>query len=158
MNTPLRRVGIAMIVMLLLLLANDTYIQVFKADSYRADPRNRRVLLDEYARQRGLIVDAGGNVKLADVTSTNDRLHFQRRYPGGALYAPVTGYYSVRYGSTGIEHAEDSVLNGSDDRLFVRRLSDLITGRDPSGGTIMTTIDPKVQKAAYDAMTAQHYT
>jgi peptidoglycan glycosyltransferase len=88
---------------------------------------------------------------------TNDRLRYQRQYADGPMYAPVTGYYSVVYSSSGIERAEDDVLNGSDDRLFVRRLSDLITGRDPSGGNVVLTIDPQVQKVAYDAMTAKHY-
>ena len=44
----------------------------------------------------------------------------------------------------------DDVLNGSDDRLFARRLSDLVTGRDPSGGNVVLTIDPAVQEAGYE--------
>jgi peptidoglycan glycosyltransferase len=51
----------------------------------------------------------------------------------------------------------DEVLNGNDDRLFARRLSDLITGRDPSGGSVVLTIDPAVQQAAYDALTSRDY-
>jgi peptidoglycan glycosyltransferase len=142
--------------MIMLLLANLTYVQVVKANEYRNDPRNQRVLLAEYARKRGQI-SAGGQV-LASSTETDDRLRYQRVYPAGPEYAPLTGYYSTIYASTGIEHAEDGVLNGSDDRLFVRRLSDLITGRDPSGGNVVLTIDPQVQKTAYDAMTAKHFT
>ena len=42
----------------------------------------------------------------------------------------------------------DDVLNGNDDRLFARRLSDLFTGRDPRGGNVVPTIDPAVQQAA----------
>ena len=67
-------------------------------------------------------------------------------------------FYSERYGSTGLEASENEILNGSDDRLFVRRLSDLITGRDPRGGKIVTTINSKVQQAAYDAMTQNGFT
>ncbi len=142
-------------VMILLLLANLTYVQVIKANDYRTDPRNQRVLLEEYARKRGQI-SAGGQV-LANSVETNDRLRYQRHYGNGPMYAPITGYYSVVYSSSGIERAEDDVLNGSDDRLFVRRLSDLITGRDPSGGNVVLTLDPQVQKVAYDAMTAKHF-
>jgi len=156
MNTPLRRVGLAMLAMVVLLLANATYIQVVKADDYRTDPRNQRVLLEEYARQRGRIITSD-EVIIANVKGTNDRLKFQRTYTNGPMYAPVTGFYSVRYGATGLERTEDEILNGSDDRLFVRRLSDLITGRDPRGGNIVTTINSKVQKAAYQAMTASGY-
>jgi peptidoglycan glycosyltransferase len=156
MNTPLRRVGLAMLAMIVLLLANATYIQVVKADDYRNDPRNQRVLLEEYARQRGRIITSD-EVIIANVKGTNDRLKFQRTYTNGPMYAPVTGFYSVRYGATGLERTEDEILNGSDDRLFVRRLSDLITGRDPRGGNIVTTINSKVQKAAYQGMTASGY-
>ncbi|MCU1685641.1 MAG: peptidoglycan glycosyl transferase [Amycolatopsis sp.] len=157
MNKPLRKVGITMLVMVMLLLANATYIQVFKADAYRTDPRNQRVLLDEYARQRGQIVSAGGAV-LAGTATTTDRLKYQRTYADGPLYAPVTGYYSIRYGAGGLERTEDDFLNGSDPRLFVRRLSDMITGRDPGGGNVRLTINPAVQKAAYDLMTQRGYT
>lgn len=153
MNTPLRRVGLAMLAMIVLLLANATYIQIVKADDYRKDARNQRILFEEYARQRGRVQSQFGGAILASVTPTNDRLRYLRQYPNGPLYAPVTGFYSVRYGATGLERAEDAILNGSDDRLFVRRLSDLITGRDPRGGNIVTTINPAAQQAAYEGLT-----
>ncbi|HEY9311209.1 MAG TPA: penicillin-binding protein 2, partial [Williamsia sp.] len=50
MNIPIRRVVTAVMVIVLALLVNATYVQVFKADKLRADPRNQRVLLDEYSR------------------------------------------------------------------------------------------------------------
>ena len=157
MNTPLRRVGIAMLAMVVLLLANATYIQMIKADDYRADARNRRVLLEEYSRQRGKILTSD-EVIIANVKPTNGSPQYQRVYENGPLYAPITGYYSLRYGSTGLEASENEILNGSDDRLFVRRLSDLITGRDPRGGNIVTTINSKAQNAAYEAMTSNGFT
>ncbi|NIH77616.1 peptidoglycan D,D-transpeptidase FtsI family protein [Amycolatopsis viridis] len=158
MNKPMRRVGIAMITMVVLLLANITYIQVVKADQYRTDSRNQRVLLDQYSRQRGSIVSQFDGQVLADVTETDDKLRFLRRYANGPMYAPVTGYYSVRYGSGGLERAEDDILNGEDPRLLVRRLSDMITGRDPRGGNVQLTINPAVQSALYNSMTSKGYT
>jgi peptidoglycan glycosyltransferase len=155
-NTPLRRVALAVIAMIVLLLANATYIQVVSADTYRTDPRNRRVLLDEYSRQRGQII--AGGLPVANSVETGGQLRFLRTYLNGPLYAPVTGYYSLRYGSGGVENAMDAVLNGSDGRLFVRRVSDLITGREPSGGSVELTINPAVQKAAYDGLTRKGYT
>ncbi len=142
--------------MIVLLLANATYIQVVSADAYRTDPRNRRVLLDEYSRQRGQII--AGGLPIASSVETGGQLRFLRTYLDGPLYAPATGYYSLRYGAGGTENAMDSVLNGSDDRLFVRRLSDLITGRAPSGGSVELTINPAVQRAAYEQLTRRGYT
>jgi peptidoglycan glycosyltransferase len=157
-NTPLRKVGMAMLVMIILLLANATYIQVVKADDYRTDSRNARVLYEEFARRRGQIVSQANGEVLAKVDPSNDKYKYTRSYVDGPMYAPVTGYYSINYGSGGLERAEDDVLNGSDPRLFVRRLSDMVTGRDPSGGNVRLTIDPAVQKAAYDLMTKKGYT
>lgn len=155
MNTPVRRIALAVMGMIVLLMANLTYVQVVKANDYRTDSRNQRVLLAEYSRQRGQI-SAAGQV-LASSKETGDRLRYQREYPDGPEYAPITGYYSVLYSSSGVERSLDEVLNGNDDRLFARRLSDLITGRDPSGGNVVLTIDPAVQQAAYDALTSRNY-
>lgn len=150
MNASLRRISVTVMALIVLLLINATMTQVFAADSLRADPRNQRVLLDEYSRQRGQIV-AGGQL-LAYSAATDNRYRFLRVYPNPAVYAPVTGFYSLRYSSTGLERAEDPLLNGSDERLFGRRLADFFTGRDPRGANVDTTIKPRVQQAAWDAM------
>jgi peptidoglycan glycosyltransferase len=94
---------------------------------------------------------------LAHSVETNDRLKYLRQYPNGPAFAPVTGFFSTVYGSGGLERATDGVLNGTDDRLFVRRVSDLITGRDPSGGNVVTTINPAVQRRAYDEMSEKNF-
>ncbi|OBJ05951.1 D,D-transpeptidase PbpA [Mycobacterium sp. 1465703.0] len=150
MNASLRRISVTVMALIVLLLLNATMTQVFAADSLRADPRNQRVLLDEYSRQRGQIV-AGGQL-LAYSAATDNRYRFLRVYPTPAVYAPITGFYSLRYSSSGLERAEDPLLNGSDERLFGRRLADFFTGRDPRGANVDTTIKPRVQQAAWDAM------
>src|SRR6516165_6249954 len=150
MNASLRRISVAVMALIVLLLLNATMTQVFAADGLRADPRNQRVLLDEYSRQRGQII-AGGQL-LAYSVATDSRFRFLRVYPNPVVYAPVTGFYSLRYSSSGLERAEDPLLNGSDERLFGRRLADFFTGRDPRGGNVDTTIIPRVQQAGWDAM------
>jgi penicillin-binding protein A len=152
MNTSLRRTSMMIMALIVLLLANATLTQVFTADGLRSDPRNQRVLLDEYSRQRGQI-SASGQL-LAYSVSTDGRFRFLRVYPNPMAFAPVTGFYSLSYSSTGLERAEDTILNGSDQRLFGRRLADFFTGRDPRGGNVATTINPSVQQAAWDAMQA----
>ncbi|MFH5231509.1 peptidoglycan D,D-transpeptidase FtsI family protein [Antrihabitans spumae] len=157
MNVALRRVAVAVMVMVVALLANATYVQVIKADSLRADPRNSRVLLDEYSRQRGQI-SADGQV-LAVSEATDDRYKYVRRYPSTPeAYSPVTGFYSMQYGSTGLERAEDPVLNGSDNRLFGRRFFDMVSGRDPRGGNVVTTLNPVMQQVAFDELTSKGFT
>lgn len=147
MNASLRRISVTVMALIVLLLLNATMTQVFTADGLRADPRNQRVLLDEYSRQRGQIT-AGGQL-LAYSVATDGRFRFLRVYPNPEVYAPVTGFYSLRYSSTALERAEDPILNGSDRRLFGRRLADFFTGRDPRGGNVDTTINPRIQQAGW---------
>src|SRR5690606_38974157 len=73
-NTPLRKVGVTMLVMVTLLLVNTTYIQVVKADDYRTDGRNTRVLFDEYSRERGKITSADAGQVLASIEPTDNTL------------------------------------------------------------------------------------
>jgi peptidoglycan glycosyltransferase len=145
-NAPLRRVAISVLVLFTLLILNVNYVQVVRSDSLRNNKLNTRVLAEEYDRQRGSLVIAGNEI--AKSVRTGDRLAFLRQYPQGSLYAAVTGYYSLVYGNAGLERAENDVLAGSDPRLFVRRLADLFTGRDPAGGDVVLTLDPGAQKAA----------
>jgi peptidoglycan glycosyltransferase len=149
-NAPLRRVAISVLVLFTLLIVNVNYIQVVRSDDLRKDPSNTRQLTKEYDRERGSIVVAGNEIALSK--RTDDRLTYLRRYPGAELYAPVTGYYSLTYGKTGIEEAENDLLSGSDPRLVFRRIADLFTGRDPAGGNVELTLDPAVQKAAMEGL------
>jgi peptidoglycan glycosyltransferase len=149
-NAPLRRVAISVLVLFTLLILNVNYIQVVRSDELRTHPGNTRQLAEEYSRQRGSIVVAGNDI--AKSVRTNDQLAYLRQYPQGDIYSPVTGYYSLVYGSSGLERAENDVLTGSDPRLFVRRLADLFTGRNPSGGDVVLTLDPAAQKAAMDGL------
>ena len=156
MNRPLRRVAVACLLLFALLILSANWVQVVKAEAYRDDPRNSRVLLRTYERERGAIAvvraDGSGRTAIAESSRTDGPLTWLREYPGGPSYAHVTGYYSLVYGRTSIERSEDEVLSGEDDRFFVRRLSDSVTGREPQGGNIITTIDPQAQQAAYEAL------
>jgi peptidoglycan glycosyltransferase len=114
---------------------------------------NKRTLLDNYSRERGAIVVGGQAV--AQSVSVPDQYRYLRTYPQGALYSHLTGFYSYSVGAPyGLEHAADDLLSGNADQLFVRRITDLITGRTTSGATIELTIDPKAQQAADRALGA----
>ncbi|MPR00109.1 penicillin-binding protein 2 [Modestobacter sp. I12A-02628] len=150
MNAPLRRVAISVLVLFTLLIVNVNYIQVWRSADLRADPGNTRVLSEEYDRQRGSIVVAGNEIAVS--TRTDDALTYLRQYPQGELYAAVTGYYSLLYSSSGLERTENDVLTGSDPRLFGRRLADLFTGRDLTGGNVVLTLDPAAQQAGMEGL------
>jgi len=150
-NGPLRRVALTVLVLFGALLANASWVQVGKGDQYRNDPRNSRVLVRAYQQERGPISVLNGTSqeRIAFSQATDQRLKYLRQYPTGAEYAHLTGFTSLVYGTPqGIERTEDAVLTGADPRLFVGRLSDYVTGREPAGGSVVLTVNPKAQAAA----------
>ena len=159
MNAPIRRVAIAALTLFGLLLVNVHYVQVLAADRLRNDDRNARLLAESYERERGVIVV--GTRAIASSVETKSRLKYLRVYAGGkdpataASYAPITGYLSLVYGDSGLEESYGDVLSGADSRLFVRRVTDVITGRKTKGGVVRLTIDAEVQAAAQRALGAR---
>ncbi len=151
MNRPIRRVALVAMLMFALLLANGTYMMIFRGSSLAAEPQNRRVRDAEFAQDRGSIL-AAGKTEIAKTEPSKDRFKYQRVYPEGELYAPITGFYSYDHARSGVESSYNSQLAGTDDSLFVRRLVDLATNRTPQGASVQTTIVPKVQQAAAKAL------
>jgi peptidoglycan glycosyltransferase len=150
-NRPIRRVAFVAMLMFALLLANGTYMTLFRTESLAAEPQNRRVRDAEFAQDRGAIL-AAGKTEIATTSPSKDRFRYQRSYPAGSLYAPVTGFYSYDHGSTGVESTHNGQLAGTADALFVRRLIDLATNRAPQGASVQTTIVPAMQEAAARAL------
>ena len=153
MNRALRRISIAVLVMFLLLLINVNYLQGFEPASLASKPGNSRAF---YAAQnqyeRGSIITSDG-VTIAASKPSSGSIKYQRYYPLGPQYAPVTGYDTL-YSQTGVEAAENSLLSGNDSSLDVRKVIDLITGKTTKGATVEVTVNSKAQDAAYGALAA----
>jgi penicillin-binding protein A len=149
-NRALRRISIAILVMFLLLLININYLQGFAPASLASKPNNARAFEAQFQNQRGSIVTAD-NVTIAESRPSNDIYKYQRYYPFGPEYAPVTGYDTL-YSQTGIEYYQNSVLNGTDSSLTVRNLIDLLTGKQREGANVTVTINGKAQNAAWNAL------
>jgi cell division protein FtsI/penicillin-binding protein 2 len=152
MNHALRRVALACLVMFLLLLVNANYVQGFEAGKLASAPGNGRTFALQYQYQRGSIITAD-NQPIAESKHIPGVYSYQRTYPSGLVYAPVTGY-DTPYSKTGIEQAEDRLLAGTDPRLAVRNLIDLVTGKPRRGATVQLTINSAAQQAAYKALKA----
>ncbi|MEU0517080.1 penicillin-binding transpeptidase domain-containing protein [Streptosporangium sp. NPDC006007] len=148
-NIPLRHVALTCGAMLFALLANVTYLQAFGADRLDEDPRNRRTLIARFDRPRGDILLRDGSVVAASIENEDGEYRYRRVYPGGPLYAPVTGHLSLR-GADGIERAEDPVLSGKAPRV---RVHSLVDGTE-AGATLRLTVDPRAQRAAYEGLRA----
>lgn len=150
MNRQINRVTAALVFLMLLLIANVSYVQVLQGPGLRAQEGNQRVLLTEYSRERGPILV--GSQAIARSTPTDDTLEYLRSYRSGPAYAAVTGFYSIIYGATGLEAKENDILSGNDSRFFVDRLQQLFANRQPKGGALRLTINNAAQQAAYKAL------
>lgn len=150
MNKELKRVSIVVLLMFIALFTSTTVIQVVSADDLRADGRNSRTLYASYSAERGPILVDG--VPIAESVPTNDEYKFQRTYSNGELYAPVTGYFTLNQGNTGLEGELNDFLSGTSNSQFLDQVNAILTGQNPKGASVETTIDPVVQQAAWDAL------
>ncbi|MER5947436.1 penicillin-binding protein 2 [Streptomyces sp. NPDC001904] len=151
MNKPLRRIAIFCGLLVLTLLIRDNWLQYVKADSLASDDDNRRVAIARYSTPRGDIIVDGKSITGSKETSGTD-LKYKRTWKDGPMWSPVTGYASQVVGATQIESIEDGILTGNDDRLFFRNTLDMITGKKKEGGNVVTTLNARAQKAAYDGL------
>ncbi|HET6560362.1 MAG TPA: penicillin-binding protein 2 [Marmoricola sp.] len=152
MNKPIRTMAVVCMVLFLGLLLNATYLQYFRADTLNDRNGNRRVMDAEFSRKRGAILDAGN--PLAVSRPSDDRFEYQRRYPEPLKYAHLTGFYSYLYGASGVELSQNQVLSGSDPRLFVNRVVDMVSNTQPEGGSVSLTVAPRAQTAAFEGIRA----
>ncbi|MFV0373478.1 peptidoglycan D,D-transpeptidase FtsI family protein [Microbacterium sp.] len=151
MTHQLRRLSIVMLVMFLGLFASTSYIQVIGAQSLEANPANRRTLYESYEIQRGAIV--AGDEVIASSVPSDDLYSWMREYADGPMWAPVTGYINPVLGSsTGLEQAMTAELSGTGDSQFLARVDRIVTGKDPRGSNVLVSLDPEVQRVAFDAL------
>ncbi|MEV0613586.1 penicillin-binding protein 2 [Nonomuraea sp. NPDC050404] len=150
MNRTLKRAAVACLAMFALLMVNVNILQAVRADGLQDDARNRRNFFERYAIERGRIT-AGGKVLAQSVETQDKDFRFIRKYPDAKLYAHVTGFFSPE-SAEAIEASENSLLDGSSADMLLRRSIDLFTGEPTKGASVDLTINPKAQKAAYDAL------
>ncbi len=155
MNKQLKFLSRTVFAMFLVLFFSVTLIQFVNADELRDNPLNARTIKNGYKVERGAILVNGDPIAYS--TPTNDGFKYLRQYEPGALYAPVTGYYSRQQGMTGLELAMNRELSGNANAQFFTRIMNTLNGVKPQGSSIDTTIDPRAQQAAYDAMTEQGF-
>lgn len=154
MNRSIRRVGIVLIAAYAVLFAQLNVVQVFGAGDYLANPANTRDVQREFNRDRGLILTADDLVAAETVAvepGGDDRFTRERRYPLGDLMAPVTGYLSYLYGSTGVEAAYSDELVGSTFGQQLAGWRDLFVERS-AVGDVRLTVHAGLQQVAAGAL------
>ena len=157
MNRPIKRIALAVLIMFVILLVNANYLQAVQAPSLANRPLNDRSESNQNQIQRGNIVTADG-VTVATTKPSNDLFKYQRVYPAGPVYAPVTGYDTIftlsqapNY-ATGVERAENALLTGTGSQLAFRNFIDTLTNKPQKGATVQLTVNSKAQLAAYQQL------
>src|SRR3989441_2926600 len=152
MDRQIRRLALAFLALFVVLFAQANYLQVFASSRYADNPANQRLLLQEYAVDRGDILARDGRTVLARSRATKGKFKYLRIYPNGPLFAGITGYYSLVFGRYGLEAAENDYLAGRAPELLPQNLVDEILGRPNRGATVVTTINSRLQQVARRAL------
>ncbi|MGW0839815.1 peptidoglycan D,D-transpeptidase FtsI family protein [Streptomyces sp. NPDC002787] len=149
MNKTIRRSAVFTLLLVLALLVRATWVQFYDGTALADNKNNRRNAIRTYAAPLGNIIVAGDAITGSARTKGSD-LAYKRTYTDGELYAAVTGYASQAYAPTQLEGIYQDLLNGTDLRL--KTVMDTVTDKRADPGNVITTIDPAVQKAAFDAL------
>lgn len=145
----LLRLSLALAIAYGALASGLVYWQVVEAQRLTTDPLNPLVLSAAQLAPRGTIYDRNGKVLARNVANTGGEP--LRRYPY-PVAAPVVGYHSTFFGSTGLERAYDAQLTG----LISLRPGDELLRKfhdqpyNPSD--LMTSLDISLQQLGADLL------
>ena len=118
-----------------------------------------RLARNEHNPRAALLAPYRGSIVARDGTTLARSTPHGRTYPLGAALAHTVGYASPRYGTSGLEAAFDTELAarplGNDPVAQIQA----ILGRRAAapalpGATIVTTLDPAVERVLYDGLRA----
>ncbi len=149
-NHRVRAVGVGAVVLVVTLFAMLNYLQVFHANALVSNPHNTSGVITEYEEARGAIISADG-VTLAQSVPSKDQYKYQRVYPEGSLFGQLTGYFSLNYGTDGLESEYNSVLTQANTSITLpknlQQLKKFFTNQ-PSPDNVQITVLSSLQKVA----------
>lgn len=156
MNRHLRRTFYLFACGFVALVGVLAYWQVYAKESLANNPENGLQTRRAIEAPRGFIFARDGDTVLArseeQPPEDGGNSTYNRVYPEGPLYAGIVGYWSTRYGATGIEIAENSNLSGTADPSTLDELINQVSGGPQPGNNVTLTVDDQLQRAAYDAI------
>lgn len=137
-------------VMFALLVANLTLIMVVQAKDYQNRPENNHTIAKQATIKRGSISTSDGTV-LAQSMQTNDGT-YKREYPAGDLASQVVGYYSMKFGASGIEASYNDSLTGEQNYATWLDVLNAQAGITQPGNDVVLSLDSTIQEAAQEAL------
>jgi peptidoglycan glycosyltransferase len=139
-ETQIRHVGTAFLIGFLVLAGGSGYWQVWRGPALAESPANPRVIEAERRALRGRILDRNNAVLVENRDG-------RRRWTKPAL-VHVTGYFSSRYGASGVERAESRLLSGREGSPVLAEMLREVAGAPRRGGDVQVTVDSGLQELA----------
>jgi peptidoglycan glycosyltransferase len=153
LNAHLRRTFYLFVVGFVALVGVLAYWQVYAKDSLATDPANSLQSRRSQEAPRGLILAGDGKTELARSVQ-GDGATYTRVYPEGPVYSHVVGYWSTKYGASGIEIGQNNNLSGAGDPETLDELINQAKGGPRAGNDVTLTLDPELQRLAYDQLSS----
>lgn len=155
MNTHLRRTFYLITLGFVALVGVLAYWQVYARESLATSPNNSLQSQRVQESPRGLVLAGDGETELARSVPRETEagtVVYDRVYPEGEVYAGVVGYWSQRYGASGIEIGQNDYLSGAGEPETLDELVNQVTGGPTAGNNVELTLDPGLQSAAHEEL------
>lgn len=157
MNAHLRRTFYLFAAGFVGLVVMLTYWQVYSREALANHPQNGFQTQRSVSTPRGLILAGDNETVLARSVQrgTEKNPLYERAYPEDKAFSGVVGYWSTRYGATGIEIGHNSDLSSvAGEPETVDDLINQATGGPQPGNNVVLTLDPELQRLAHDSLAA----
>jgi peptidoglycan glycosyltransferase len=151
MRPQITRLFGLIVFMFALLVVFTSRWSVIDASSLDTNHLNRIPLISELMIKRGQILAGDGTILAKSIPAPGHT--WSRQYPTGSLFAPPIGYAIPAEGqSAGVELSDNTYLTGTQSGLssIFGQISATHKGDD-----VYTTLDPKAQRAAVQALGGQ---
>jgi penicillin-binding protein A len=155
-NAHVRRTFYLFVAGFVALVGMLVYWQVYARESLANNPQNGLQTQRAIETPRGLILAGDNETVLAESErqKTESGRVYDRVYPGGEAFSNVVGYWSTKYGATGIEIGRNSDLSGTAEPATLDGLINQMSGGPQPGNNVVLTLDPELQQIAYDGLAA----
>ena len=146
-NANIMRMSYIFVVLFMFLIAYFLYFVIVQGPQVITSPYNKRQNSEAEKIERGKILSA--NDKILAQTVIGEDGEETREYPYENMFAHVVGY-DIQ-GKSGLESSASYKLLGTDANLLTQVILSFKNEKNP-GNNIVTSLDTRLQKAAYEAM------
>lgn len=154
MNKQIRRLALAGVGLIVVLVVATTYWQAWAAGGLADRQDNQIERVAQFTIKRGEIRSKGAVYARNRAVKVGGKTLYFREYPQQGLAAHVSGYSTQSRFRTGLERSLNDYLTGSNANLstVLGTTLDRLKGATIEGNDLLLTLDPKAQRTALSAL------